>query len=43
MKRMILAPSMMCADMMNVERDLRALEEEGYYLGEYASPVSSIL
>ena len=32
MKRMILAPSMMCADMMNVERDLRALEEEGIEL-----------
>ena len=32
MKRMILAPSMMCADMMNVERDLRVLEEEGIEL-----------
>ncbi len=32
MSKMILAPSMMCADMMNTERDVRILEEEGIQL-----------
>ena len=32
MSRMILAPSMMCADMMNIERDVRILEDEGIEL-----------
>ena len=32
MSRMILAPSMMCTDMMNVEKSLRIFEEEGIEL-----------
>ena len=29
MRKAILAPSIMCADMMNIARDIKALEEEG--------------